>query len=93
VAHTFLIVVAILKVSVWVAIGVVAWRQRRLLPAIYAPLGVFVQTVRGLSDTHEHALWTVQAAAFIATPIACMILASLLVTKPISPIRGGRWSL
>jgi hypothetical protein len=90
-----MLLIAALKVSVWLAILTVAARQRRLLPLIYAPLGIIATLVRGLSDAHANLPgWAPQAAAFVGTPIAALILASLLVTRPINPTRpGSRWSL
>lgn len=94
-ASVTLLAVAAVKATIWLAILVVAARQRRLLPLAYAPLGVIATLARGLDDAHV-ALpdWAPQIAAFVSTPIACLILASLLVTEPTTRARsGGQWSL
>lgn len=88
-----LLLVGAAKTAVWLAILAVAADQRRLLPITYAPLGVIASTVRSLTDAHVHIpAWSTQAAAFVGTPIAFLLLASLLVTRPTIRARGT-WSL
>lgn len=90
-----LLIAGLARVCVWVAIAIIGYRQRRLLPLAFGSLAAFTSMVFAITNAHgEIPAWLMDGSSFLALPIAVMILMGVMVTAPVlmAP-KSRKWRL
>lgn len=90
-----LLVAGFARVCVWLAIAVIGYQQRRLLPLLFGALAALTSVVFAISNARgEVPRLLMDLSSFLAFPIAVLILMGVMVTRPTLPApRSRRWHL
>lgn len=84
----------LLRVGLWAAIAVIGYRRRRLLPLAYGILAALIAAVNAVRGAHGDLPDPLEdTSVLLSTPVAALVLASVLVTRSTVRLRHGRWLL
>lgn len=82
------------RVLLWITIAIIGYQRRRLLPLAYGVLAALVASVHAVTGAHGDLPDPLEdTGALLATPVAALILASVLVTRSTVRLHRGRWLL